>query len=163
MTLLFRLRRRGLPTLVAGMLLVGASCGPPDGPEVIAISYVRATNGGDPDTAVALLDLGRITERVEEQIVLVHSTDSETFLEDSIETFLWGLFRETQPEAFSYDATPAEIDGDSARVTVSKTDADGKRTQQVVHLRRTNRGWRVSGASLDRLVTYVIQRLQERY
>ena len=157
--------QRGLLPLVVAILLFAGSiaCGPPEAPEIVALSYVRATSGGDPDTAVQLLDIGRITERVEEQIVVLDSKGNESFLEDSIESLLWGLFRETRPVDFAYDATPADIDDDSARVEVTRTRADGTPEIVVVHLRRTDEGWRVSGTSLDALVTYVVQRLQERY
>lgn len=144
-------------------LLAVAACGPPNDPELIALSYVRASNSGDADAAVELLDIERITARVEEEIVVVDSSGREDFLEDSIETLLWGLFRETPPADYTYDAIPAEVDGDTAQVSVTRTDTDGKSEVVVVHLRDTDDGWRVSGASLDDLVRIAIQRLQERY
>ena len=58
---------------------------------------------------------------------------------------------------------PAEIDGDTARVNVTRTAADETSETVVVELRQTDHGWRVSGASLDPLVTYLVQRLQEKY
>ena len=94
---------------------------------------------------------------------MVESGGSDSFLEDSIETLLWALFREIRPADFAYTATPADIDGDSAEVTVTKLSPDGVSSTVVVHLRKTDDGWRVSGASLDRLVTYSVQRLQEMY
>jgi hypothetical protein len=154
---------RAMPVIALALLLSGAACGPPEEPEIVAISYIRATTGGDPDTAVRLLDIERITERVEEQIVVIDSSGRESFLQDSIETLLWGLFRETRPEEFAYGAIPAERDGDTARVTVTKTGADGETSEVIVHLRNTDAGWRVSGPSLDPLVTFVVQRLQEKY
>ena len=129
----------------------------------MAIAYERAITGGDPDTAVTLLDTDRIASRVEEEIVVVESSGRESFLEDSIETLLWALFREIRPVDFAYTAAPADIDGDSAEVTVTKMSSDGVSTTVVVHLRNTDDGWRVSGASLDRLVTFAVQRLQEMY
>jgi hypothetical protein len=155
--------RAGLPLFTLLLALTGAACGPPSDPEVVALSYVRATSGGDPDTAVQLLDIERIADRVEQEIVVVDSSGKETFLEDSIETLLWGLFRETRPADYIYDATPAELDGDTARVPVTRTAADETSEVIVVHLRETDRGWRVSGESLDPLVSFVVQRLQERY
>jgi len=159
----FPLRGR-LPLVAAIFLLAaGVACGPPDDPEIVALSYIRAISGGDPDTAVQLLDIERVTERVEQQIVVVDSKGRESFLEDSIDSMLWGLFRETRPADFIYDATPAVIEGDTARVEVSRTDAEGTSEIITVHLRLTDDGWRVSGSSLDPLVTFLVQRLQERY
>lgn len=149
--------------LIALILLLAAACGPPDDPELVAIAYERAISGGDPDTAVRLLDTERIASRVEEEIVVVESSGRESFLEDSIQTLLWGLFREIRPTDFAYTATPAEINGDVAEVVVTKISPDGASTTVVVHLRNTDNGWRVSGASLNRLVSYAVQRLQEMY
>ena len=132
-------------------------------PEIVALAYVRASNSGDPDTVVQLLDLEQVLSRVEEEIVVVDSNGRETFLEDSIESMLWGLFRETRVVDYAYNATPAEIDGDTAKVSVTLTSADATTTTTVVHLRETPRGWRVSGDTLAPLVLYVIQRLQEKY
>ena len=80
-----------------------------------------------------------------------------------METFLWGLFQETPAGEYSYNATPPQISGDEATVVVIKTDIEGQRKETVVTLRGSGLGWRVSGESLDPLVTYVIQRLEERY
>jgi len=154
---------RGVLPLIALILLVAAACGTPDDPELVAIAYERAIGGGDPDTAVSLLDTERIASRVEEEIVVVESSGRESFLEDSIQTLLWGLFREIRPTDFAYTATPAEINGDVAEVVVTKISPDGASTTVVVHLRNTDNGWRVSGASLNRLVSYAVQRLQEMY
>ena len=149
--------------LTVCVLLVGAACGPPDDPELVALAYVRATNSGDPDTAVQLLDIEQIVSRVEEEIVVVDSSGRESFLEDSIESLLWGLFRETRPTDYIYNATPAELDGDMAQVPVTRISADETSTTVVVALRNTDDGWRVSGDSVDALVRYLVQRLQERY
>jgi len=159
-----KIHPRGTVSLLAvALLLSGAACGPPDDPELVALAYVRASSGGDPDTAVQLLDIEQIAARVEEEIVVVESSGRESFLEDSIETVLWGLFRETRPVDYMYDATPAELDGDAGRVSVTRIAADETSDIVIVHLRRTDRGWRVSGRSLDPLVRFVIQRLQEKY
>lgn len=155
--------RAGLLTLALCAVLAVAACGPPNEPEVVALSYIRASNGGDADGAVQLLDIERIAERVEQEIVVVDSSGREDFLEDSIETLLWGLFQETRTVEYAYDATPAEVDGDTAEVAVTRIDADGNSEIIDVHLRDTDDGWRVSGESLDDLVRVVIQRLQERY
>jgi hypothetical protein len=155
--------RAFLPFLAIFLLVAGVACGPPDDPEIVALSYIRATSSGDPDTAVQLLDIEGIADRVEEQIVVVESSGRESFLEDSIESLLWGLFRETRPADFIYDAKPADIDGDTARVMVTRTSADETSENIAVDLRRTDAGWRVSGASLDPLVSVVVQRLQEKY
>ena len=152
----------GVATVI-GFTLLAAACVPSGDPEVVAIQYMRAVSGGDPDTAVALLDTPRLTSRVEEEIVVLESSGRESFLEDSIETLLWGLFRETRPTDFVYDATPAKIDGNSAEVAVTKISVDGASETISVHLRNTDGGWRVSGASLDRLVTFVVQRLTDKY
>ncbi len=157
------LSRGVLPLLALALLVAGTACGPPTDPELVAIAYERAISGGDPDTAVHLLDTARIASRVEEEIAVVESSGNESFLEDSIETLLWGLFREIRPADFAYTATPADIDGDSAEVTVTKISPDGASRTVVVHLRNTDNGWRVSGASLDRLVTFAVQRLQDMY
>ena len=149
--------------LVPAIVLSTIACGPSNDPQIVAIAYVRAAGSGDSDIAVSLLDIERIASRVEEQIMVLESTGRESFLEDSIETLLWGFFQETPTVPFAYDATPAQVTGDTAHVDVSKTSADGASETVVVHLRDTDRGWRVSGASLDRLVTVVVQRLQEKY
>ena len=155
--------RRALSCLALLLLSLAIACAPQDDPEIISITYVRAISSGDPDTAVQLLDLERVAQRVEEQIVVVDSSGRESFLEDSIESLIWGLFRQTRPSDYAYAATPADIDGDIARVAVSRTPSGGDPEEVVVHLRRTDRGWRVSGSNLDPLVTYVVQRLQEKY
>ncbi len=152
-----------LPLLAASVLFAGGSCRPANDPAVVALAYVRASNSGDPDTAIQLLDIEQIASRVDEVLVVVDSSGRESFLEDSIESLLWGLFRETRVVDYAYDAMPAELDGDRATVSVTRTSADATSDVVVVHLRDTARGWRVSGDSLDQLVTYVIQRLQEKY
>ena len=157
---IFRGRLPFLALLLAASVI---ACAPVDDPEIVAISYVRASNEGDPETAVRLLDLERIANRVEEQIVVVDSSGRESFLEDSIESLLWGLFYEQRATDFAYNAPPAAVDGDTARVVVTKTPRDGDPEEITVHLRRTSRGWRVSGSNLDRLVTFVVQRLEEKY
>ncbi|MFQ5743286.1 MAG: nuclear transport factor 2 family protein [Acidobacteriota bacterium] len=129
----------------------------------MAIEYVRAVNSGDPDTAVNLLDMDELVRRVEEKIVVVQHDDAEKFLRDSVETILWGLFRQTKEVDYAYDAAPAELHGDAANVTVSKVDAEGREGETAVSLKKTDRGWRVSGDSLDPLVSYAIERLEERY
>ena len=142
--------------------LAAISCTPPD-PEVVAIAYVRAINTGDSDTAVRLLDMDEILHRINEQIVIVQDGDAESFLAHSVETLLWGLYRESVQADYAYDAQPADLEGEMARVTVTKVNAEQEQTETVVHLRNTEQGWRVSGDSLDPLVNYVIQRLEERY
>jgi len=157
------LTRTGLLSLGLIALLAGAACGPPTDPEIVALTYVRATSSGDPDTAVQLLDIERLTERVEQQVVVVDSSGKENFLEDSIESMLWGLFRETRPGEYAFNATPAEIDGDTAVVPVTRTSPDETSEVIEVHLRNTEDGWRVSGGTLDPLVRVVVTRLQEKY
>ena len=152
-----------LPLLAASLLFAGVSCGPANDPAIVALAYIRATHSGDPDTAVRLLDIEQIVSRVDEVLVVVDSSGSETFLEDSIETMLWGLFRETQVVDYAYDAAPADLVGDTATVLVTLISADATADTVVVHLRDTTRGWRVSGDSLAPLATYIIQRLQEKY
>ncbi len=134
-------------------------------PEIVAIEYMRATRQADSDDAVATLDLDEIVGRVEEDLTLVLTEgDSSTFLRSSVETMLWGLFQETpREEGLAYDATPATIDGGRASVEVTMHDAEGLSRTRTVHLRRTADGWRVSGRSVDNLVSYVIQRLEERF
>jgi len=154
---------RGVASVMVFTLLGAVACAPSGEPEVVAIQYIRAISSGDPDTAVTLLDTPSLAIRVEEVILVVESSGRESFLEDSIETLLWGLFRETRPADFEYGVTPAKIDGDWAEVTVTKTSLDGVTQTTAVHLRNTDRGWRVSGPSLDRLVTFVVQRLTEKY
>jgi predicted ATPase len=149
-------------SLILVSLLVG--CAAAD-PEIVAIEYLRATHQADSDTAVALLDIDRIVERVRSEIVLVNTDgDPDRFLADSVETLIWGLFQETpRQENLGYDAPPAEIDGDRATVRVTLTEPDGSTERRTVYLRNTDYGWRVSGRSVDDLVAYVIQRLEERY
>ena len=143
-------------------LLAGMACGQPDTPEIVGLSYVRAYSSGDPETAVALVDIERIVERVEEEVMVIDPSGNETFLEDSIENLLWGLYRQMRPADYAFDATPAEIDGDTAVVEVTRTPPEGEPEAIDVHLRNTEDGWRVSGESLDSLVRFVVQRLQER-
>ena len=142
--------------------LAPISCSPPD-PEVVAIAYIRAINTGDSDTAVRLLDMEEILRRINEQIVIVQDGDAESFLTHSVETLLWGLYRESVQADYTYDAPPAILESEMARVTVTKVNPQQEQTETVVHLRNTAQGWRVSGDSLDPLVNYVIQRLEERY
>ncbi len=151
-----------LPLLATALLVT--SCGPPDTPEIVAIAYVRATSEGDPDTAVQLVDVEGVTAKVEAEIAVVQSSGgAEIFIEDSIEALLWGLYRETRVEEFVYNAPPADIEGATALVVVTKTRREGEPEDVAVYLRDTRAGWRVSGKSLDPLVTYVIQRIRERY
>jgi hypothetical protein len=162
-TLLNWMKRARFVAIAATLApLAAVSCSAPD-PEIVAIAYVRATNTGDGDAALRLLDMDEILRRVDEQIVIVRDGDAESFLEQSVETLLWGLYRESRQAEYSYDAQPADIEGDMARVTVTKVDPDQEQTETVVHLRNTSQGWRVSGESLDPLVNYVVQRLEERY
>jgi hypothetical protein len=162
-TLLKRRNRARFVAIVAiSASLAAISCSAPD-PEIVAIAYVRATNTGDGDAALRLLDMDEILRRVDEQIVIVRDGDAESFLEQSVETLLWGLFRESVQAEYTYDAQPADIEGDMARVTVTKVNPEQELTETVVHLRNTPHGWRVSGESLDPLVNYVVQRLEERY
>ncbi len=142
--------------------LAAVSCSPPD-PEVVAISYIRAINTGDSDMAVRLLDMEEILRRINEQIVIVQDGDAESFLAHSVETLLWGLFSESVQADYTYDAQPADLEGEMASVTVMKVNPQQEQTETVVHLRNTAQGWRVSGDSLDPLVNHVIQRLEERY
>lgn len=153
-----------LRLLLGGSVAMAAACVPAD-PEIVAIEYTRATRTAASDTAVALLDLDGIYDRIQREIALVNTDgDPDRFLRDSIATLLWGLFQETpREEGLLYDATPAEVDGDRARVRVTLTDAGGHQRARIVHLRRTSEGWRVSGRSVDDLVAYVLQRLEERY
>lgn len=146
------------------MLIAVAACAPRD-PEIVAIEYVRATRTASSDLAVSLLDIDTIYERVQHEVVIVNTDgDPDRFLRDSITTMLWGLFQETPREdGLTYDATPADIDGDRATVRVTLTDAQGHARARTVHLRNTAEGWRVSGRSVDDLITYLIQRLEERY
>jgi len=134
-------------------------------PEIVAIEYLRATHNADSDGAVSLLDIDGIVDRVQTEIVLVNTDgDPERFLADSVETLIWGLFQEPpRQEGLAYDAPPADIDGDRATVSVTLAALDGSTSSRTVHLRNTAYGWRVSGRSVDDLVTYVIQRLEERY
>ena len=151
-----------LATSVAAALMM--ACTTAD-PEIVAIEYLRATHNADSDTAVSLLDVDRIVGRVQDEIVLVNTDgDPERFLADSVETLIWGLFQETpRQEGLAYDAPPADVDGDRATVRVTLATPEGSTSRRTVHLRNTDLGWRVSGRSVDDLVAYVIQRLEERY
>jgi len=159
-----RARFRCLQAVVGIALLLVAACGTAS-PEIIAIEYLRATRTGQSDEAIALLDMDTIVDRVQSEVVLVNTGgDPDRFLRDSVETTLWGLFQETPREdELAYDAKPAEIDGDHATVTVTLMSPDGKERTRSVTLRHTDAGWRISGSSVDDLVQYVIQRLEERY
>lgn len=155
--------RRWAVGLALACVLPLLACAPQPDPEVVAIQYLRAVNSGEPDTAVRWLDMEELVRRVDEQIIVVMNDGSDAFLRDSVETVVWGLFRQGQQADFAYDASPARISGERAVVRVTKTDPEGERSTTAIHLRRTDRGWRVSGESLDPLVTYVVQRLEERY
>jgi hypothetical protein len=152
-------------SLALGLALsVLASCGPPADPEIVAIEYLRAIFSGRSDEAVARVDLDALVERVSERITLVATEGSSNdFLRDSISTLLWGLYEATAPRDLAYNAAPAEIDGDLATVRVETADAEGTHSTRTLELRRTRSGWLISGRSLDPLVTYVVQRLEERY
>ncbi len=134
-------------------------------PEIVAIEYMRATRHADSDDALARLDLDEIVARIEDDVTLVlKDGNSTTFLRSSVETMLWGLFQETpREENLIYDAQPATVDGERASVEVTMTDPDRRSRTRTVYLRRTPEGWRVSGRSVDSLVSYVVQRLEERY
>ena len=153
---------RRAAAIAAGLLTL--ACTSTD-PEIVAIEYMRATRHADSDDALARLDLDEIVKRVEDDVTLVlKDGNSDTFLRSSVETMLWGLFQETpREEGLSYDATPASLDGERASVQVTMRDTEGTSRTRTVHLRRTAGGWRVSGRSVDNLVTYVIQRLEERF
>lgn len=150
--------------LLGCALGLASACAPTD-PEIVAIEYARATRTAASDAAVALLDIDSIYDRVQREIVLVNTEgDADRFLRDSITTLLWGLFQETpRKEDLAYDATPAQVEGDRAQVRVTMTDAAGQARERTVYLRRTADGWRVSDRSVDDLVSYLIQRLEERY
>ena len=154
---------RLLPVLLWVVLTV-ASCAPAD-PEIIAIEYLRATRTAKSDAAIGYLDIDTIVDRVQREVVLINADgDPDAFLRDSVETILWGLFQETPREdELAYDATPAEVNGDKAIVSVTMRGPDGSSRKRTVHLRQTRAGWQVSGATVDDLVSYVIQRLEERY
>jgi hypothetical protein len=133
-------------------------------PEIVAIEYLRATREAKSDAAVGYLDLDEIVDRVETEVVLVNTDgDPRQFLRDSVRSMIWGLFQETPREDLAYDARPAEIDGDRATVLVTMVDAEGREQERTIHLRNTDSGWRVSGRSLDDLISYVITRLEERF
>lgn len=121
-------------------------------------------HSGNSDGAIAHIDIDEMIERVEEQISLVViNGESENFLRDSVTTLLWGLFQQTPRMEHIYDAVSESDDGDRARVAVTLRDIDGSSSKRSLHLHRTDVGWRISGKSLDPLVRYVIQRLEERY
>ncbi|NKB90078.1 MAG: hypothetical protein GKS06_17840 [Acidobacteria bacterium] len=140
-----------------------AGCAETD-PEIVAIEYLRATREAQSDTALTYLDMDEIADRVSAEIVLVNPDgDSDSFLRESVSSLIWGLFQETPREDLAYDATPADVNGDRATVRVTLLDAEGGERTRTVHLRRTDAGWKVSGRSLDHLVSYAITRLEERF
>lgn len=140
------------------------ACGGADDPEIVAITYLRAIHLGRPDEALQHIDMDRMVERVEDNIVLVDTPgDPRSFMRESIETVLWGLLQESAGGEYGYDAAPADVEGNRAVVVVRLTDVDGETTERTLHLRRTANGWKVSGETLDRLVIAVTQRLEERY
>jgi predicted ATPase len=166
MSLFSPLRRRRQFAALSGLVLALALSGcQPSDPELVAIEYLRATHTAKSDSALSLLDIDSIVERVQEEIVLVNTDgDPDRFLADSVRTMIWGLYQETpRREGMAYDAPPADIDGDTARVAVTVTSPDGATERRTIYLRRTDSGWRVSGRSVDDLVSYVIQRLEERF
>lgn len=152
------------PGLALALALAAGACGT-SSPEIVAIEYLRATRTAESDQALARLDIDRIVERVQREITVVRTEgDSDQFLRESVETLLWGLFQETPREDhLTFDAPPADIDGDRATVVVTLRAPDGAEEQRTVHLRDTDDGWKVSGESIDDLVNYVIQRLEERF
>ena len=145
-------------------LAAAAACGTAS-PEIVAIEYLRATRTGDSDDAIAMLDMDTIVDRVKSRIMMVNTDgDPDRFLYDSVQTVLWGLFQETpRQDELTYDAPPADLDGQKATVRVVLTAADGTTRTRAVYLRRAGTGWLVSGRSLDELVAYAIQRLEERF
>ena len=152
-----------LPIALAS-LLAAFACGPPASPEIVSIEYLRAMYSGNSDGAIACIDIDEVVERIEEEISLVATDgESESFLRDSVTTLLWGLFQQTPREEYTYDAVPKSDNGDRVRVAVTLRDGDGGSSTRSMDLHRTNAGWRISGESLDPLVRYVIQRLEERY
>ena len=153
---------RRAAAIAAGLLTFGCTA---TDPEIVAIESMRATRHADSDDALARLDLDEIVGRIEDDVTLVlKEGNSDIFLRNSVETMLWGLFQETpREENLTYGATPATIDGDRATVEVTMNDPEGGTRTRTVHLRRTAEGWRVSGRSVDNLVSYVIQRLEERF
>jgi hypothetical protein len=149
--------------ILAVLSLTLVACAASD-PEIVAIEYLRATREAKSDAALGYLDLDELHERISEDIVMVNTDgDPDTFLRESISYLIWGLFQETPREDLAYDALPADITANRATVRVRMVDAEGKERSRTVHLRNTDAGWRVSGRSLDDLVSYVITRLQERY
>ena len=118
-------RRHRVPAIAAVLAaaLLAMSCATAD-PEIVAIEYLRATHNADSDTAVALLDLESIVDRVRSEIVLVNTDgDPDRFLADSVETLIWGLFQETpRQENLAYDAPPAEVNDNRATVRVTRRD-----------------------------------------
>ena len=134
-------------------------------PEIVAIEYMRAARHADSDDVLARLDLEEIIGRIEDDVTLVlEDGDSDIFLRSSVETMLWGLFQEPpREEDLTFDAKPATIDGERALVEVTIRSPQGTTLKRTVHLRRTVEGWRISGRSVDNLVSYVIQRLEERF
>lgn len=158
--------RHRFPALPLAFIVSVAAlgCSGAEDPEIVAIEYLRAVHSGNADEAVRHIDIEGLVERVEDQVVVVQREGgSETLMRDSIETILWGLFQQSPQEEFSYDARTAEIDGDRATVTVEMTDSDGETTERTLQLRRGSSGWKVGGDSLDPMVNYVVQRLQERF
>ena len=151
-----------LLTLPAALLAVACASG--DSPEIVAIEFLRATRTAESDRAIDKIDLEELSTRVSDLIFVVQEgIDSDKFMRDSIETLVWGLFQETPRQEFVYDAVPGDNDGERATSIITMTSADGTSRTSTVHLRFTTRGWKVSGKSLDDLVNYVVQRLEERY
>jgi hypothetical protein len=145
------------------LCLAAVACAESD-PEIVAIEYLRATREAKSDNALSYLDLDELVRRVSDDVVLVNTDgDPDSFLRETVSSMIWGLFQETPREDLLYDAPPANINSDRATVRVKMTDADGRERSRTVHLRHTGSGWRVSGRSLDDLVSYVITRLEERY
>ena len=152
------------PTMTLLLALSASACAE-SGPEIVAAEYLRAADTGSADKAIALLDVEQIVDRVQQEIVVVNTDgDPRSFLRDSVETVLWGLFQEMERhEERGYDPQAAEVRGDRAAVRVIVRSPDGEQHTRTVHLRKTDGGWKVSGESVEDLVAYVIQRLEERY
>lgn len=155
---------RLLVAVVVGLAAIAPACGPGPTPDIVAIEYLRAANTGEADRAMDLVDIEGLVERVSDEVMFVQSEQrGESFMRDTVRTIVWGLFQQGRRADYAYDASDVERSGDRAVVTVLLTDAEGSTTERDVHLRQTGAGWRISGESLDPLVAYAVQRLQEQF
>ena len=120
---------RPLVLALAG-LLAAAGCGLWDpGPERTAIRFYRALDGGQVETALALVDPASFEELPEDKVRALFERVAEEMAKAG------GLSE--------VEVTEVHREGDAARVTVRLVTGDGESELQQLQLHRTEQGWRI--------------------